>query len=122
MDTVMLSYIIAACVAIMVGFIVAGIVLHFHTSSDSCSGRVNIDTNDDYGNNITHTHSNVDNDVRTSKNKVRRNRKKVTKSKLRDMDKNQLISMAKLDFNIDLDYTSTKTNLINKVYELHNKK
>jgi gas vesicle protein len=48
--------------------------------------------------------------------------KKVTKSQLRGMNKAQLLAMAKKDFNIELDSSLTKTNLINKVYELHNKK
>jgi len=48
--------------------------------------------------------------------------KKVTKSQLRGMNKAQLLSMAKNDFNVELDSSLTKTNLINKVYELHNKK
>ena len=45
---------------------------------------------------------------------------KVTKSKLRAMTKAQLIELAKKGHNVVLDSKLTKTNLINKVYELHN--
>ena len=48
--------------------------------------------------------------------------KKVTKSSLRAMKKAELISTAKKEFNVDFDSSLTKTNLINKVYELYNKK
>lgn len=48
--------------------------------------------------------------------------KKVTKSSLRAMKKAELISTAKEEFNVDFDSSLTKTNLINKVYELYNKK
>ena len=48
--------------------------------------------------------------------------KKITKSSLRAMKKAELISTAKKEFNVDFDSSLTKTNLINKVYELYNKK
>lgn len=47
---------------------------------------------------------------------------KVTKSKLRMLKKADLVEHASAQFNADLDVTLTKTNLINKVYELHHKK
>lgn len=47
---------------------------------------------------------------------------KVTKSSLRGKNKSELISIAKKEFNVELDSSLTKTNLINKVYELYNKK
>ena len=47
---------------------------------------------------------------------------KVTKSKLRGLKKQELLDHAKAEFNSELDSNLTKTNLINKVYELHNKK
>ena len=47
---------------------------------------------------------------------------KVTKSKLRGLKKQELLDHAKVEFGKDLDSNLTKTNLINKVYELHNKK
>ena len=47
---------------------------------------------------------------------------KVTKSKLRGLKKQELLDHAKAEFNNELDSSLTKTNLINKVYELHNKK
>ena len=46
---------------------------------------------------------------------------KVTKSKLRALKKQDLIDHARANFNADLDSSLTKTNLINKVYELHHK-
>ena len=48
--------------------------------------------------------------------------KKVTKSSLRSKTKAQLIDVAKKEFNVEFDSSLTKTNLINKVYELYNKK
>ena len=48
--------------------------------------------------------------------------KKVTKSSLRTMKKAKLIDIAKKEFNVNLNTSLTKTNLINKVYELYNKK
>lgn len=48
--------------------------------------------------------------------------KKVTKSKLREMKKADLLEHAKQEFNQELDSNLSKTNLINKVYELHHKK
>ncbi len=44
---------------------------------------------------------------------------KVTKSKLRELKKSELQSHAKLEFNEDFDDSVTKSNLINKIYELH---
>ena len=55
-------------------------------------------------------------------NKKAKAGKKVTKSSLRAMKKAELISTAKEEFNVDFDSSLTKTNLINKVYELYNKK
>lgn len=51
-----------------------------------------------------------------------KSKKKITKSKLRNMTKEELISLAKTNFDVQLDESLTKTNLINKVYELYNKK
>lgn len=48
--------------------------------------------------------------------------KKVTKSSLRSKTKAQLIDLANKEFNVEFDSSLTKTNLINKVYELYNKK
>jgi len=47
---------------------------------------------------------------------------KVTKSKLRMLKKSDLLAHARAEFNEELDSTLNKTNLINKVYELHHKK
>jgi len=47
---------------------------------------------------------------------------KVTKSKLRGLKKQDLLDHASANFDVELDLSLTKTNLINKVYELHNKK
>tara|TARA_R100000951_G_scaffold5517_1_gene5982 strand:- start:1380 stop:1787 length:408 start_codon:yes stop_codon:yes gene_type:complete len=47
---------------------------------------------------------------------------KVTKSKLRTLKKQDLIDHANINFDAELDLSLTKTNLINKVYELHHKK
>jgi len=47
---------------------------------------------------------------------------KVTKSKLRVLKKADLLAHAKAEFGKDLDKDLNKTNLINKVYELHHKK
>lgn len=44
---------------------------------------------------------------------------KVTKSKLRELKKSELQSHAKVEFNEDFDDSVTKSNLINKIYELH---
>lgn len=46
---------------------------------------------------------------------------KVTKSKLRALKKQDLLDHARANFNEELDSSLTKTNLINKVYELHHK-
>jgi uncharacterized membrane-anchored protein YhcB (DUF1043 family) len=48
--------------------------------------------------------------------------KKITKSALRAMKKAELITTAKKEFKIDLDSKLTKSNLVNKVYELYHKK
>ena len=47
---------------------------------------------------------------------------KVTKSKLRTLKKQDLIDHARANFDAELSSSLTKTNLINKVYELHHKK
>ena len=48
--------------------------------------------------------------------------KKITKSALRAMKKDELLKTAKKEFKIDLDSKLTKSNLVNKVYELYHKK
>ena len=45
---------------------------------------------------------------------------KVTKSKLNSLTKNQLIAAAKSEFDVELDSSLTKSNLVNKVYSLYN--
>ena len=47
---------------------------------------------------------------------------KPTKSKLNSLTKEQLVDAAKKDHGIDLDITATKSNIVNKVYSLYNKK
>ena len=47
---------------------------------------------------------------------------KATKSKIREFKKDELIKHAKANFNVVLDPSLTKTNIVNKVYELHNGK
>ncbi len=47
---------------------------------------------------------------------------KVTKSKLRMLKKQDLVDHAAAQFDTQLDVSLNKTNLINKVYELHLKK
>ena len=47
---------------------------------------------------------------------------KVTKSKLRMLKKQDLVDHASDVFGTELDPSLSKTNLINKVYELHHKK
>ena len=47
---------------------------------------------------------------------------KVTKSKLRSLNKQQLLDEAKNVFDVELDPKDNKTTLINKVYNLHHKK
>ena len=47
---------------------------------------------------------------------------KITKSALRTMKKAELLKTAKKEFKIDLDSKLTKSNLVNKVYELYHKK
>ena len=47
---------------------------------------------------------------------------KVTKSKLRGLKKQELLDHARAEFNAELDSSLNKTNLINKVYELHHRK
>jgi uncharacterized hydantoinase/oxoprolinase family protein len=47
---------------------------------------------------------------------------KVTKSKLRRIKKQDLLDHAKVEFGQEFDKGMNKTNLINKVYELHHKK
>ena len=48
--------------------------------------------------------------------------KKITKSALRTMKKDELLETAKAQFKADLDPKLTKSNLVNKVYELYHKK
>ena len=48
--------------------------------------------------------------------------KKITKSALRVMKKAELFKIAKKEFKVDLDPKLTKSNLVNKVYELYHKK
>jgi len=48
--------------------------------------------------------------------------KKNTKSALRAMKKAELITTAKKEFKVTLDSKLTKSNLVNKVYELYHKK
>ena len=45
---------------------------------------------------------------------------KVTKSKLNSLTKSQLIAAAKSEFDVELDSSLTKSNLVNKVYSLYN--
>ena len=47
---------------------------------------------------------------------------KVTKSKLRMLKKQDLLDHASVEFETELDSKLTKTNLVNKVYELHHNK
>ena len=47
---------------------------------------------------------------------------KVTKSKLRGLKKQELLDHARAEFDEAFDSSMNKTNLINKVYELHHKK
>ena len=47
---------------------------------------------------------------------------KVTKSKLRMLKKQDLLDHASVEFDAELDSKLTKTNLVNKVYELHHNK
>jgi len=48
--------------------------------------------------------------------------KKVTKAHLRTLGVDELKEMAKKDLGVSFDENATKTNIINKVYELYNKK
>ena len=61
--------------------------------------------------------------VEAAKGESRKGRKsnKVTKSSLRGKTKAELVSIAKSEFDVELDSSLTKTNLINKVYALYNK-
>ena len=47
---------------------------------------------------------------------------KPTKSKLNSLTKEQLVDAAKKDHGVELDITATKSNIVNKVYSLYNKK
>lgn len=47
---------------------------------------------------------------------------KVTKTSLRSLTKQELIKRAKKDHNVSLDPKLTKSNLVNKLYELNHKK
>ena len=44
---------------------------------------------------------------------------KVTKTKLKTLTKDELLTIADKKFDTELDSTLTKTNLVNKVYELY---
>jgi ABC-type transporter MlaC component len=44
---------------------------------------------------------------------------KVTKTKLKTLTKDELLTLADKKFDTELDSTLTKTNLVNKVYELY---
>ena len=54
--------------------------------------------------------------------KIASRNNKVTKTALREMKKEDLIAKAKKEFKITLDSKLTKSNLVNKVYELYHKK
>lgn len=45
---------------------------------------------------------------------------KATKSKIREFKKDELIEHAKLNFGVTLSSDLTKTNIVNKIYELYN--
>jgi len=64
--------------------------------------------------------------VSAAKGKARKGRKpstkKVTKAHLRTLGVDELKEMAKKDLGVSFDDNATKTNIINKVYELYNKK
>lgn len=47
---------------------------------------------------------------------------RVTKSKLRSMTKKQLLEHSENDLNLKLDSNLSKTNIINKVYSIHQSK
>ena len=47
---------------------------------------------------------------------------KPTKSKLNSLTKKQIVESDKNDFNADLEYSTKKSTLVNKVYTLYNKK
>ena len=47
---------------------------------------------------------------------------KPTKSKLNALTKKQLVDSAKKDFSAELEYSTKKSTLVNKVYSLYNKK
>ena len=46
---------------------------------------------------------------------------KPTKAKLNSLTKQQLVDVAKSEFDTELDMSSTKSNLVNKVYALYHK-
>ena len=64
--------------------------------------------------------------VSAAKGKARKGRKpaakKVTKAHLRTLGVDELIEMAQKDLGVTFDENATKTNIINKLYELYNKK
>ena len=64
----------------------------------------------------------VDNVVEEVQDVVSAIKGKVTKSKLRSLNKKQLLAEAKDVFGVELDPKDNKTTLINKVYNLHHKK
>jgi hypothetical protein len=68
----------------------------------------------------------VDDVVKAAKGSKRKGRKtstkKITKSTLRTMKKSELFKIAKTEFKIELDSKLSKSNLVNKVYELYYKK
>jgi phage-related minor tail protein len=47
---------------------------------------------------------------------------KPTKSKLNTLTKQQLVDSAKKDHSVDLEFTTKKSTLVNKVYSLYSKK
>jgi len=47
---------------------------------------------------------------------------KVTKSKLRNLTKKQLQAHSKKEFDVEMEDSLTKSNMINQVYSLHHKK
>ena len=64
--------------------------------------------------------------VSAAKGKARKGRKpaakKVTKAHLRTLGVDELKELAQKDLGVTFDENATKTNIINKVYELYNKK
>lgn len=78
-----------------------------------------IDDVKDYVNNVV---DEIEDVVEEAKDVVSAIKGKVTKSKLRSLNKSQLIDEAKNVFDVKLDLNDNKSTLINKVYNLHHKK